>query len=223
MLSWRRLPGARRAVAGLEFALVLPLLLTMLAGAVDLTLASITARRLTIAATDVALIASTLAVQTATLGTLTGQQAWQATTAPFALFPQWTAANAAGFSITLSEVDFTASPAGCATACTSYAATTRWSAGNLRGQIVLRPCGALPSVANGGPSSMTTLPAGVFGPAAVLVGDVATVFTPLFSSVFTGPVAMLRSGYIPPRVNTAVTLSGAGPAQTVTCPATKAN
>ncbi len=214
-----RLLAARSALAGIEFALILPVMLTMLAGLVDLSLAVITARRLTVAAEEVALIGSTMAVQFNSLNILTGQQAWQATTAPFAIFPAWRNLNGPnGFSITLSAVDFTATPAGCKAGCAGYVASTRWSVANPRGQTVLRPCGALAPVPNGQPADMATLPAGVFGPTSLLVGDVATVFVPLLTGVFIGPVPMLRSAYIPPRVSNVVTLTVPGPGLSVNCP-----
>jgi len=221
---WRSLAAASGALAGIEFALICPVLLIMLAGVVDLSLAIVTGRRLTVAAADVALLASTMAVQSSNLNALSGIQAWQATTAPFAIFPTWrTAGTNNDFKITLSAVDFTATPAGCTTGCTGYVATTRWSVGNRTGQLALRPCGALAAVADGGSASMATLPAGVFGPISVLVGDVSTDFVPLFTDpllrVFAAPVTMLRSAYIPPRVNNSVQLSDAGgPGQAVICP-----
>ncbi len=215
----RQLLAARSALAGIEFALILPVMLTMLAGLVDLSLAVITARRLTVAAEDVALVASTMAVQFHSLNALSGLQAWQATTAPFAIFPAWRNLNGSnGFSITLSAVDFAATPAGCTANCAGYAAATRWSVANPRGQVALRPCGALAAVPDGQPASMATLPAGVFGPTSLLVGDVATVFMPLLTGVFIGPVPMRRSAYIPPRVNNGVQLTSLGPGQSVICP-----
>src|ERR1700712_6143010 len=97
---------------------------------------------------------STKAVQSSSLNAISGQQAWQATTAPFAIFPDWRGSNSKDFSITLSEIEFTGSPAGCGTQCNSYRAATRWSVANPAGQIVLRPCGAIAAVPNGGGSSM---------------------------------------------------------------------
>jgi len=195
--SLLRLLAARSALAGIEFALILPVMLTMLAGLVDISLAVITARRLTVAAADVALVASTMAVQSSSLNALNGQQAWQATTAPFAIFPAWRDLNGPhGFSITLSAVDFTGTPAGCTTNCAGYIAATRWSVANRLGQIKLRPCGALAAVPDGQSASMATLPTGIF----------------------LGPVPMLRSAYVPPRVNNGVQLSSPGPGSTVSCP-----
>ena len=215
----RRLISARGALAGIEFAIILPVMLATLAGLVDLSMAITAARRLTVAAADVALVASTMAAPSSNLNTLSGQQAWQATTVPFAIFPAWrNQGGSGGFSITLSAVEFTPVPAGCAGQCAGYAAATRWSVANPLGQVALRPCGALAAAPDGSPSSMGTLPAGVFGPTSVLVGDVSAVFVPMFTGVFVGPVTMLRSAYIPPRVNNGVRLVGAGRGQSVTCP-----
>ncbi len=204
---------SRRGLAGIEFALLLPVLLSCLAGATDLSLAVITGRRLTVAAQSVGIIASTMAVQTSSLNTLSGLQAWQATTAPFALFPQWlTAAVQPGaYSITLSGVDFVSAGAG-------YAASTQWSVANPSGSIKLRPCGSLAAVPDDSTITATTLPAGVFGPTSVLVADVSTIFTPVFTSIFVGNVPMSRSAFVSPRAGNGVRLSSSGPGVTMLCP-----
>ncbi len=209
-LRLRDLLRARRAVAAVEFALMLPLLLVCLAGATDVSLAIITARKLTVAAQDVAMIASTMAVQASTLGSLSGQQAWQATTAPFALFPEWLGTQPGPFAITLSGVDFSAAGAG-------YTATTQWSVANPLGRTRLRPCGSLAAVADGAPVTLGSLPASVFGPTSLLVADVSTTFTPIFTSIFLGSVPMSRSAFISPREDNGVVLSGTGPATTELC------
>ena len=84
--------------------------------------------------------------------------------------------------------------------------------------MLLRACGALAMAADGS-DSMTTLPVGVFGSTSLLVGDVSTVFVPLFTSVFVGPVTLLRSAYVPPRLNNGVSLADVGgPGLAVLCP-----
>ena len=208
----RDLPRCRRGLAAVEFALLLPVLLTCLAGVTDLSLAVITGRRLTAAAQSVAIIASTMAVQTSSLNTRTGLQAWQATTAPFALFPQWRAeaAQSGLYSITLSGVDFSAGNGG-------YTASTQWSVANPSGQIRLRRCGSLAAAADGGTNTHATLPAGVFGPTSILVADVSTIFTPVFTSVFLGSVPMSRSAFVSPRIGNGIQLSGSGPGTTLLC------
>ena len=213
-----RLWRGRRGLAGIEFALMLPLLISLLFGVMDLSAGIITSRRLTIAADAVATIASTMAVQASNLNVLLGTQAWQATTAPFAIFPQWKAmAGPGSFAITLSSVNFTATPPGCTTAC-GYTAKTAWSAANPSGQTKLRPCGTLSSVPDSSPSTLASLPADAFAATSILVGDVSAVYVPIFTGVFVGNVAMLRSAYVSPRVNNGVQLAAGFPGTAVICP-----
>ena len=202
-----KLLRSRRALAGIEFALVAPFLVAILLAVADLSRAILMMRRLTVAADETATIASTEAVQANSLNILSPYQAYAATTAPLAIFPTWLSSQASvnnSFSVTLSEVNFTAS--NCTTSCT-YTAHVSWSVANPSGQAVLRACGTLTSVPNTSPSSLTTLPAGAFGATSVLVADVSQVFVPLFTSVFLGNFTMQRTAYVSPRVNNAITLS----------------
>ncbi len=216
-----RLLRSRKGLAGLEFAIVAPVLIAMLLGMVDLSRAILMGRRLQVAADDVATIASTEAVQTSALNVISAYQAYAATTAPFALFPTWIASQYSlgnSFAITLTEVNFTGSPKGCTTACTSYTANVSWSIANPQGQPVLRTCGTLSSSANGSSTSMTTIPAGNFGSTSVFVADVSQNFKPLFATVL-GNITMTRSSYVSPRVNNAVTLVPGYIGPIVMCPA----
>ena len=201
---WR----SRRALAGLEFAIMAPFLVTALLGVADLSRAIIMSRRMTVAADSVATIASTEAVQVASLNALTAYQAYAATTAAFAIFPTWISSQTSvnnSFAVTLTEVDFTASPKGCTTAC-AYTGNVSWSVANPYGQLKLRSCGPLTSAANSAAGSSTTLPAGAIGATSVFVADVSQVFTPLFTGIFLGNITMQRSAYVSPRVNNAVKL-----------------
>ena len=210
MLSLLR---ARRGLAGVEFAILLPLLLTILCGVVDLSRAIIMARRLTVAADSVATIASTMAVQTAHLNALTGPQAWQATTAPFAMFPGWLSGPKPGdFAITLSSATF-------ASAGSGYVANIAWSVANPAGQVRLRACGPLAAAADDAPSSLGALPVDAFGPSSILVADVSGVFQPVFTAVFLGPFTLQRSAYVSPRIDNGVALLGGYPGVALTCAA----
>ena len=209
MLSvWR----ARRGLAGLEFALVAPMLLMLLFGVVDLSRAILMIQRLTVAAASTATIASTMAVQASNLNTLTGQQVWQATTAPFAVFPNWRLGPLPGaFAITLSSVGFTAGSGG-------YAAHVAWSAANPSGQAHLRSCSTLAQEPDDAPVSLGTLPAGDYGPTSILLADVSGVFVPAFTSVFVAPLTFTRSASVSPRINNGIMLTGVFPGPSVTCP-----
>ncbi len=217
-----RLLRSRRGLAGLEFAIVAPFLLTLLLGLTDLSRAIIVGRRLAVAADEVATIASTEAVQASSLNVLTAKQAYAATTAPFAIFPTWLASQTSvnnSFAITLSEVNFTASPKGCTTAC-SYTANVAWSVANPSGQPMLRKCGSVASVTNDTAASLTTLPAGAFSATSVIVADVSQIFQPLFTSVFLGNFTMQRTAVVSPRVNNAVSLLTGYVGASVICPVT---
>ena len=215
-----RLWRARRGLAALEFALLLPLLVTLLFGVVDLSEAIIFSRRLTVAAQETATIASTLAVQSNNQNALTENQAYDATTAPFALFPSWQGGpNPGTFAITLSVATFTASPSGCTSSCT-YSGKISWSGVNPNGQANLRTCGPVPPAAsNTAAPSLATLPPGVFGPTAIIVADVSAPFTPLFTGYFTGGFKMLQSAYVSPRLNNSVALTDTYPSGSYLCQA----
>ena len=200
----------RGGVAGLEFALISPVLLVLFVGTIDISNALLTARRMTLAAGSVAEIASTESVQSQALNVLTDVQAWQATTAAFALFPGWTYPPARQtFAITVSGVDFTASPAGCTTNC-SYTAMVKWSVANDLGQAQLRPCGALSQAPDTNAPSYGSLPAGNFGPTSLIVADISYTFRPAFFGFVTGDIPMMQSAYISPRINNDTVLVAAG-------------
>ena len=206
-----KLLQARRGLAGVEFAIIVPLLLTLLCGVVDLSRAILLSRRLTLAASYTATIASTMAVQASNLNALSGQQAWQASTAPFAVFPNWLSPPIPGsFSITLSSVVFVASSE-------SYTAHVAWSVANPSGQTRLRSCGTLTSVPDSASISLDTLPVDTFGPTSILVADVSGVFTPAFTSVFVSPFTLQRSDFVSPRINNGVVLTGSFPGPVITC------
>jgi Flp pilus assembly protein TadG len=210
--------ASRAGVAGLEFALLSPTLLVLFLGTIDLSGALLTARRMEIAAGAVAEIGSTAAAQTQALNVLTDVQAWQATTAAFALFPNWAAKPVTPrFAITLSGVAFTATPPGCTQNC-SYTASVIWSVANELGVPKLRACGPLASAPDGDPPSYTTLPAGNFGPTSLLIADISYTFQPIFFGFLIGDIPMLQSAYISPRINNGIQLVAAGGAGvTVIC------
>jgi Flp pilus assembly protein TadG len=205
-------------VAGLEFALVSPVLFTLLLGTIDLSDGLVTARRMAVAAGAVAQTGTVGAAQNKALNVLTDMQAWQATTAAFALFPGWTTKAAAhNFAITLSAVNFTAAPLGCTQNCT-YTAKVAWSVSNPLGAPQLRACGTLTKVPNTTPTSYATLPTGDFGPTSLLVADISATFTPNFFGFLIGDIPMMQSVYISPRVDNGIALLPAGgPGVSVIC------
>lgn len=211
--------NSRAGVAGLEFALVSPVLIALLLGTIDLSAALLTARRMGLAAGSIAEIATTSSAQTQALNVLTDVQAWQATTAAFAFFPGWTAVTSRQtFAITLSDVVFTATPAGCGQNC-AYTAHVMWSVANKLGIARLRACGPLAKVPNDNATDYGTLPAGNFGPTSLLVADISYTFQPYFFGFLIGDIPMMQSAYVSPRANNTTELrSDGGAVVSVSCP-----
>ena len=213
--------NSRAGVAGLEFALLSPILLLLFLGTIDLSNAVITARRMGTAAGSVAEIATTSSAQTQALNVLTDVQAWQATTAPFVFFPGWTAkASRQSFAVTLSAVVFTATKAGCTQNC-SYAANVTWSVANNLGVARLRACGQVTMAPDTDPATYDTLPASAFGPTSLLVADISYTFQPIFFGFLIGDIPMMHSAYLSPRINNTTLLQSMGGAGvSVSCPPT---
>lgn len=187
-----------------------PVLLSLFLGTIDISGALLTARRLEMAAGAVAEIGSTAAARTQALNVLTDVQAWQATTAAFAFFPGWAGIpTSPSFAVTLSDVAFTAAPAGCTQNC-SYTAAVMWSVANNLGSPTLRACGPVASVPDTDATSYATLPAGNFGPTSLLVADISTTYQPIFFGFLIGNIPMMQSAYVSPRVANDIALLAAG-------------
>lgn len=210
--------SANAGMAGVEFALLSPVLLVLFLGAIDISNALLTARRLGTTAGMVAEIVTTSAVQAQSLNILTDQQAWQATTAAFANFPTWTDPVARrSFAIAVTNVAFTAVPAGCTQKC-SYTPEVVWSVANSLGDPRLRPCGPITVVPNNDGASYSTLPVGNVGPTSLIVADVSYTFRPLFFGFLIGNIPMIQSAYVSPRINNETTLVITGaPVVSVNC------
>ena len=193
----------RRGSPALEFALILPFMVTLLVGLYDASAALVAMRQVTTASQQVAEIATELGVQPNQTSSLTPTQAYQASTAAFAIMPALRAqVGSSAFSVTLSAVVFTATPAGCTTACV-MTANTAWSVPLSLGKSVVRPCGVLAQVAPTAAPQLTTLPtAGMTALSSVVVADVSYNFKPMFGR-FLGAFTITRSTFLPPRVGTA--------------------
>ena len=202
--------------AALEFAIVAPVLLVLLLGTIDLSNAVLTARRMEVAATAVAEMASTESAQNATLNQISQVQASEATTAAFALFPCWARPQSAGscgaagtFAVTLSGVSFTASPNGCTLACT-YKPNVVWSVTNPLGLPDFRACGGLAAVADASASNYGNIPVDDLSATTLFVADVNWSFTPTFFGFLFGNIPLFESATVSPRVGNGTALTGTG-------------
>jgi Flp pilus assembly protein TadG len=218
-----------RGSAALEFAIVFPVLMALLSGALEYSLAARAGRRLTalvdsvgamLAATPVA--AAARGSLPATTGTATYVTLHYAHDSAMLVFPDVLAdAYAKGKSwgsqikISMAGVSFTLAP-GCTSASSSpgcYVAHVGWT-----GDAKTRACGApLNAVANSSTPSASTLPMALFDPVPtqtagvyavpppVIVVDVVYTYTPLVFGKLLGSTSIARSAYVNPRYMTKLT------------------
>lgn len=185
----------------IEFALIAPVMFTILAGSYDVTQILIAMRQVTSTAQEIVQIATEQAVQPDQSNALTVQQAYQAMTAIYAMIPRLkSGADASQYSVTLSAVVFSANK-GCVVggACT-YVAGTAWSVALPQGLQVTRRCDEVQQVTPDQQATISNLPtSGMTTLTSVLVADVSYRYRPLFSGFITGPVTMQSTAFLPPR------------------------
>jgi Flp pilus assembly protein TadG len=197
-------PGRSRAgIATLEFALIAPLLLTMMAGLYDVAMAFIAWQRVTMAAQAIDEIATSLAATATNTNTLNASQATLASSAIYAYLPALSMPSPPAFGVTLTSVVMTPTDQGCGTNCT-YTAHVAWS-GVFQGAGLLRPCDSVPGIsaltATGDDldPSPATLPVDTYTASPLLVADVTYTFTPLFFTFATGALTLTRTAFFSTR------------------------
>jgi Flp pilus assembly protein TadG len=196
----------RRAVAGIEFAFVAPLLICLMAGGYEISRLANTTRQLTTLADSVATM-----LVTSTSGTVSYLSLHYGFDSAMIIFPTVLSdSHSKGIawgndiSISMAGVSFTPTVSGCTSGCT-FKANIVWTGGSAN-----RACGTNPtSVADATAPSPATLPADLFNPVNTpsgaaaplfaIVVDVAYTLTPfVFPSVF-GSRTITRSVYLSPR------------------------
>lgn len=196
----------RSGTPAIEFALIAPVMFTILAGSYDVTQIFIAMRQVTSTAQEVVQIGTEQAVQPDQSNALTVAQAKQAMTAIYAMIPRLrSGADTSQYSVTLSAIVFV-TDTGCVVggACT-YVGIVRWSVAlPSPGQAVTRrPCGPVTQVAPDQQATLTSLPtSGMTTLTSVLVADVSYRYQPLFSGFVTGPITLQRTAFLPPRAGT---------------------
>ena len=201
--------SSRSALAAVEFAMIMPVLIVLMLGGTEI------ARFLTISrsVTNLANSLATLVSERTT--TFNYNDAvfdfYSAlTTSPFLLKDAarrgtvWTYDVA----ITLSSVIFTPTVSSCTQSCT-YTAKVAWSVNSpIAGQ---RSCSTAPtSATDTAAPSLTALPQDAYTSGSVIVADVIYTYTPIFGSQFLGTMVIRKSFYIQPRYLFPVTYTAAG-------------
>jgi Flp pilus assembly protein TadG len=211
----RRVAPDRRAVAALEFAIVAPLMVTMVCGVYDFARALIAWEETCSAAQQIAQAAEKLSVTAgSSLTSLTSAQMQDAMTTIYAQMPGLNLGNGTGsmtgaFAVTLSGIAYTplcSTPTGCA----PQAPATLWSTYLTQGGTQLmtpatavgplrRSCGKPTPVATF-PDDSTQLSVmispGLSPLTPQVVADVRYVFTPSFP-LFPGPITFWASAAMP--------------------------
>ena len=200
------LPPARAGVAAIEFGLLAPVVVVMLAGLYDITQAFIAWERVTLAAQAIDQIATTIAATPPNNNFLTLAQATTASTAVYAYLPNLLWQSPPAYSVTISSIAMVplASGGASCTGPTTCAAQVAWSGTfvGTTGTTQQRQCGLgviIQSTDTAAPSP-TSLPANVYSPSSLLVVDVTYQFTPTFFRFLTGGFTIAESAYYPPRI-----------------------
>jgi Flp pilus assembly protein TadG len=181
-----------------EFAVISPVMMSIVIGAMDTTQAIVMQRRTIEVAQQVGEIATLLAVQPNQTTSLTPAQAQQAESVIFAILPQLrSAVGNPTFAVTVSDVVFSGTSP-------NYTANMAWSVPLSYGLDVYRPCGVVnqttPTGTQRGSNTgdhWTTVPTSgmTSSLSSVLVVDVRVQFTPFFLNLITGSFTIYETAY----------------------------
>ena len=209
----KRVRREEDGIAAVEFALILPLMLTLYIGTAEVSNTLMASRKETLVAR--------------TLSDLVAQQSSGTALADTDLDSIFAAATAimAPFSgsllkMSITSVEFVANAK--ATSNTGYDAKPRWTA--IRNGGTERPCAILTAVANTATPSSTTMPTGIYQSGSVIVADTSYTYTPAFGGTFmsmsSGGITFSHTTYMRPRNTTLISYSPATvPATSTVCAA----
>lgn len=183
-------------VSAVEFGLLAPVLVAMLAGALELSGAITSANRATFAADALAEMVSRVT------RTITADEMRNfAVTSALVDTDIVRYAKMAGkdvekaFRVTISSVEFKPKVLGCLALSCEYDAFVVFSY-TLNGTA--RSCGKLTPAAAAS-QSLSTLPAGVYGPGTLVVVDIETFYSPTLPVRLANTISFKRSSYFRPR------------------------
>jgi Flp pilus assembly protein TadG len=202
---FRRLRRDDRGVAAVEFAIILPLMLTMYLGSAELSQGLITTRK----STNVASALSDLVAEQSAGATLTDSEIADVFAAATAIMSPYSTAT---LQMTVSSVAFVTD----AKAATGFDAEIIWTITNNGGTP--RPCQILTAVANNSNPSPTTVPTGIYpasgsAQATAIIGDTTYTYTPAFGTLLAwsskaSSLTFKHTTYMRPRNQYSITYSG---------------
>ncbi|MGU3359673.1 TadE/TadG family type IV pilus assembly protein [Methylobacterium sp. M6A4_1b] len=195
-----------RGIALVEFALIMPLLITLSAVTFDLVRYVIYMRKIELAASTLADL-----VARNDTGKITQTDIQAISRAQLVMFPEAMStakdANVPVWTLlkwSLSGVKFTQTVATCNANCT-YTPKVAWTSGQKRSCTT--PPVAAPNTA--GPSP-TTLPSDTFGPGFLVVADVVFSYKPLILQSVVGSIDIAKSFYVAPRYVASIAFDPSG-------------
>ncbi len=217
--AWRRLLGrfrrAERGVAAIEFAVILPILLTLLLTGTQVVIFINASRKVGQVARSISQMISQAKPppdNSTTVAKVNALDLHFSFDAAMVIFPYllndakrqnkawWTDISINYASIAFTKVQGTCNDPADQSAC--YTANVVWTSTGTTQPYGdnYRPCTAaqLPADNTAAPSR-TALPRSVFGPASLIVIDVVFNFTPTLGSKFFPAIKIARSAYVQPR------------------------
>lgn len=192
----KRFSRAQNGVAAIEFALLLPLLIVMMLGSVELQRYLRIERQLSLAAENIANIVAQRQSSDLTKLNFDFDSVYHlfppGNEHPTLTWPSYIIHK-------ITNVVFTPTIAGCTVNCT-YTANAAWhwpsyNSAPFSPGVMARSCGPLTAAAPGAAPTGKTMPAAMFGPGSVVIVDIGYRFTPLFGSSLIPPITMFRQGY----------------------------
>jgi Flp pilus assembly protein TadG len=200
-------------IAAVEFALILPLMLTLYIGTAELTNAIMASRKETLVSRTLSDLVAQQPAST-NIGDSDFTSIFAAATAIMSPF------SATNLKMTITSVEFVANSK--AASGTGYDAKPRWTVTQNGG--TKRPCAVLTMVANTATPSSTTMPTGIYQSGSVIVADTSYTYTPAFGSSFmswdSSGITFSHTTYMRPRNTTLITYSSTSPPATATICAT---
>ena len=198
---------SQSAIAAVEFAIVMPVLILFMLAAAEATKYINTSRQITNLANSIALLA---AEQTSNIGYNDASFIFNSTMITFPSILQDSAKKGIiwynDIQLTLSSVVFYPTVFGCTSSCT-YNAKVAWSINTPT--AATRSCILPPTkAATGSAPSLASLPTDVFQAGSLIVADVIYQYQPSFGSMFVPPLTMKRSIYLQPRYQSQVGFTG---------------
>jgi Flp pilus assembly pilin Flp len=196
-LHVRRFARAETGVAALEFALVLPLLVLLFMGSIEIARFYLISKRVSNVAASISQMLSTSpkTQSVLSLNYLANSIYTVPTLEPDTMAKGgriWGAHN-----VSIASIEFVPVNPSCQTSTCDFDARVKYTYSIDPEKI--RKCGKATKVADGVALNHTTLPASLYGPGSVIAVDISYSYTPLFGTRFFGDLTLFRSAFMAPR------------------------